>query len=135
LRWNSRRERVGRCQQAGATEQDRISRETHHTQQQLNSLDADLDQWRDVLTHAARFAANCHTAHRRASHAAKRQLNHAIFARMTLRDGHIHQWEFHAPFDALFNPPRFEYGSKVGLSSHNANRTALIEASTIVLAS
>jgi hypothetical protein len=44
-----------------------------------------------------RFAANCHTAYRKASHTAKRQLNNAIFARITLRDGHIDQWEFHAP--------------------------------------
>jgi hypothetical protein len=31
-------------------EQDRISRETHRTQQRLDDLNADLDQWRDVLT-------------------------------------------------------------------------------------
>ena len=94
-------------------EQDRITRETHRAQQRLDSLDADLDQWRDVLRLASRFGANCHTAYRRASHTAKRQLNNAVFSRITLRDGHIDQWECHAPFDALFKPPQFEYGSYV----------------------
>ena len=46
-----------------------------------------------MLTLAVKFAANCHTAYRKASHATKRQLNHAIFARITLRNGYIHQWE------------------------------------------
>jgi hypothetical protein len=84
-------------------------------QQRLDSLDADLDQWRDVLTLAAHCAANCQTAYRRASHAAKRQLNNAVFTRITLRDSHIDRWEFHPPFDVLFNTPQFEYGSLVEL--------------------
>jgi site-specific DNA recombinase len=94
-------------------EQDRISRETHRAQQQLDDLNANLDDWHHTLTLAVKFAANCHTAYRAASETAKKQLNHAIFARITLRIGHINQWEFHPPFDAFFNPTRFEYGSKV----------------------
>jgi hypothetical protein len=49
------------------------------------------------------------------SHTAKRQLNHAIFARITLRNGRIDQWEFRPPFDALFNTPQFEYRIYVDL--------------------
>jgi hypothetical protein len=116
-------------------EQDRISCEGHRAQQQLDDLNADLDDWHHTLTLAVKFAANCHTAYRAASETAKKQLNHGIFARIALRDGHVDQWEFHAPFDALFNPTRFEYGSKVGLTSHNANRVALIEAPIVMLAS
>jgi hypothetical protein len=96
-------------------EQDRISRETHQTQARLDSLGTDLDQWRQVLTLAARFAVNCHAAYRAASSTAKRQLNHALFTHITVRDGHINDWQFHAPFDALLKPPQFEYGSLVEL--------------------
>jgi hypothetical protein len=47
-----------------------------------------------------------------------------VFARITLRDGHIDRWEFHAPADELFNPPQFEYGSLVEVMPPHAN-TAL----------
>jgi hypothetical protein len=76
-------------------------------------------------SHSQRFPANCHTAYRKASRTAKRQLNNAIFSRIALRDRHIDRWELHPPFDALFNPPRFEYGSKVEVMPLHTN-TALV---------
>jgi hypothetical protein len=57
----------------------------------------------------------------RPSETAKKQLNHAGFVRITLRDGHIDRWEFHAPFDALFDTTRLEYGSKVDLRGRYSN--------------
>ncbi|MBD0324220.1 MAG: recombinase family protein, partial [Aldersonia sp.] len=94
-------------------EQDRISRESHRTQQRLDSLDTDINQWHQLFTLAARLAGNCHAAYRAASDTTKRQLNHALFANITVRDGHIDDWQLHAPFDTLFNTTRFEYGSYV----------------------
>lgn len=38
----------------------------------------------------------------RAASPTKRQLNHAVFKRITLRDGHIHRWEFQPPFVVIF---------------------------------
>jgi hypothetical protein len=46
-------------------EQERISRETHHTQQQLDDINSDLDDWHQTLTLAVKFAANCHRLPRR----------------------------------------------------------------------
>jgi site-specific DNA recombinase len=94
-------------------EQDRITREAHRTQQQLDNANADLNEWHQTLTLAAKFAANCHTAYRAASETATKQLNHAIFARITLCDGHIDRWEFQPPFDAIFDTTWFEYGTQV----------------------
>jgi hypothetical protein len=98
------------------TEQARITCEAHQIQQQLDAVDADLDQWQQILAIATRFAANCHAAYRAATPTAKRQLNHAVFKRITLRDGHIHRWEFQPPFDVVLEPTRFEYGSYVELT-------------------
>jgi hypothetical protein len=34
-----------------------------------------------------------------------------MFTRITVRDGRIHGWEHHQPFDALFGTPQFKHGS------------------------
>jgi hypothetical protein len=67
------------------------------------------------------------TAYRAASETANKQLNHAIFARITLRDGHVDRWEYHPPFDAIFDTTWFEYGSYVDLRGRYSNLTGQLE--------
>ena len=70
---------------------------------------------------------HCHTAYRAASETTKKQPNHAIFAHITLRNGHIDQWEYHPPFDAIFDTTWFEYGTQVDLPGRCSNLTGQIE--------
>jgi hypothetical protein len=89
-----------------------------------------LDEWRDILMLAARFAANCHAAYRAASSTAKRQLNRALFTHITVRDGHIDAWQF----DALFNPTQFEYGSYVDQPGRYSNLTGQFDLVRTIIA-
>ncbi len=95
------------------TEQDRLDRDARDANDRLATLTAHLDQWRDILTTALRFAGDCATAYTRAAQRHRKQLNTALFTRVTVRDGHIHGWDHHQPFQTLFNGPQFEYGSSV----------------------
>jgi 4-hydroxy-2,2'-bipyrrole-5-carbaldehyde O-methyltransferase len=63
-------------------EQHRIGDELRTAEQRLTTVDATVEQWREVLETAMRFAANCGQAYRRASHKTRRLFNQAVFDRI-----------------------------------------------------
>ena len=103
------------------------SRVLRRVTDRLEILTAHLDQWRDILTTALRFAGDCATAYTRAPQRHRKQLNSVVFARVTIRDGQISGWDHHQPFQALFNGPQFEYGSSVHRTASYSNLPELRE--------
>jgi hypothetical protein len=90
-------------------EQQRIGGELRTAEQRLASVDATLEQWREVLETAMRFAADCGQAYRRASRKTRRLFNQAVFERIEVCDRKLTSISYQAPFDLLFSTSRFEY--------------------------
>ena len=95
------------------SEQERIGGELRTTEQRLASVDATLQQWREVLETAMRFAADCGQAYRRASHKTRRLFNAAVFDRLEVRDRKLAGVAYQPPFDLLFSRNGFEYDTVV----------------------
>jgi hypothetical protein len=55
-----------------------------------------------------RLATNCANAYRLADHQIKRQFNEAVFEKIVVRDGHVGEARYQAPFGPFF-PPEFEH--------------------------
>jgi hypothetical protein len=89
-------------------EQDRIGREKRQAEELLKSADAGLAEWQSVLHLAMRLATNCANAYRLADHRIKRQFNEAVFEEIVVRDGHVAEARYQAPF-GLFFAPEFEH--------------------------
>jgi hypothetical protein len=89
-------------------EQDRIGRETRQAEELLKSADAGLADWQSVLDLAMRLATNCANAYRLADHRIKRQFNEAVFEAIVVRDGHVAEARYQAPFGPFF-VPEFEH--------------------------
>src|SRR5262249_45959186 len=89
-------------------EQDRIGRETRQAEELLKSADAGLAEWQSLLDLAMRLATNCANAYRLADHRIKRQFNEAVFEQIVVRDGHVAEARYQAPFGPLF-APEFEH--------------------------
>jgi hypothetical protein len=79
----------------------------------LAAVDATLEQWREVLETAMRFAADCAEAYRRASRRTRRLFNQAVLDRIEVCDRKLASVNYQAPFDLLFNTSRFEYDAVV----------------------
>ena len=97
------------------TEQQRLDRDHRDATDRLDTVTAHLTEWRDILTTALTFAGNCGDAYRTAPERVRTLYNAALFTRVTVRDGRVHGWSHHQPFDTLLNGSRFEYGSCVDL--------------------
>ncbi len=82
-------------------EQERIGGELRTTEQRLAAVDATIEQWREVVETAMRFAADCGQAYRRANHKTRRLFNAAVLDRIEVRDRKLAGVAYQAPFDAL----------------------------------
>ena len=95
------------------TEQDRLGHDAQTVQDRLAALNANLEEARQVLGTAIRFAADCATGCRKANEPTRKQLNDTVFTRIDVRDGHVTGWEARSPSTAVQPGPEFEYGSLV----------------------
>jgi hypothetical protein len=96
-------------------EQTRISQRTTMLDARRRSLTANLDDWRAILETAGRFATNCAAAYRHADPPTRKLFNNAVIDRIEIRDGHIAQVDYKAPFDLLFGWSGFECRTVVEL--------------------
>jgi len=94
-------------------EQDRLGRDAQTVQDRLAALDANLEEARQVLDTALRFAADCATGYRKANDTTRKLFNDTAFTRIDVTDGHVTGWEARPLFDELFKGAGFEYGSLV----------------------
>jgi hypothetical protein len=95
------------------TEQQRIGGELRTAEQRLTKIDATLEQWREVLETAMRFAADCAQTYRKASRKTRRLFNQAVFDRIEVCDRKLASVTYQAPFDLLFGTGKFEYEAVV----------------------
>lgn len=96
-------------------EQDRLGKELRACESSLVGLDANLQEWQEVLRTAMRFAANCADAYGKASDKTRRMFNKAVLEKVLIRDGHVAEAEFRKPFDGLLSLTGIEYASVVEL--------------------
>jgi site-specific DNA recombinase len=96
-------------------EQTRISQRTSTLEARRQALTATLDHWQAILEAAGRFATNCAATYRHADPSTRKLFNTAVIDRIELRDGHIAQVDYRAPFDLLFGGSGFEYRTVVEL--------------------
>ena len=94
-------------------EQERIGAELRAIDSRQETLDASLDDWREVMDLALRFSTRCATAYRRGSDRTRRLLNAAVLDEVHVRNGHVAEAAYKEPFDLLFSSPKFEYGDVV----------------------
>jgi site-specific DNA recombinase len=94
-------------------EQQRIGGELRTAKQRLATVDATLEQWRQILETAMRFAADCAQTYRRASRRTRRLFNQAVLDRIEVCDRKLTSVRYQAPFDLLFGRGGFEYDAVV----------------------
>ncbi len=94
-------------------EQDRIGADIRAVEERLAAVDTHLDEWKEILGIAMRFATKCARAYAKASDKTRRRFNTAVFKQLAVRDGRIADVEYQGPFDVLFGVPEFEYGDLV----------------------
>ncbi len=95
-------------------EQERIGAELRAIQSRQATLDANLDDWQEVMDLALRFSTRCAIAYRRGSNRTRRLFNAAVLDEVRVRDGHLVEAAYKEPFDLLFSVPKFEYDDVVG---------------------
>jgi site-specific DNA recombinase len=94
-------------------EQTRISQRSTTLETRRRSLTTNLDDWRAILDTAGRFATNCGATYHHADPPTRKLLNNAVIDRIEVRDGHIADVDYRAPFDLLFSGSGFEYRTVV----------------------
>ncbi|MHB8453022.1 MAG: hypothetical protein ACYDAQ_21600, partial [Mycobacteriales bacterium] len=94
-------------------EQDRIGRDLAAAKDSLADLDANLTEWQEILTLAARFATRCAEAYRKADDKTRRLFNTAVFESIAVKAGRVAEVSYREPFDDLFTGGEFEYGDLV----------------------
>jgi hypothetical protein len=104
--------------------------ELRTAEQGLATVDATLEQRREVLETAMRFAADCAPSHRKT----RRLFNQAVLDRIEVCDRKLASVSYQAPFDLLFSMSKFEYDAVVAPTYPYANRVPLVEGPTIRLA-
>jgi hypothetical protein len=75
----------------------------------LATLDASLEDWQELISTSLRFATNCARIYRRAGDSRRKEFNTAVLEEVLVRDGHVVNAAYQAPFDLLFAMPKFEY--------------------------
>jgi hypothetical protein len=103
------------------TEQERIGREIHAVEGQMEAANAHLAEWQEVLRLAAQIAGTCATAYARAREKTRRLFNNAVFEAVLVRDGKAAEARYREPFDVLFTSQRFEYGDLAGKALRYSN--------------
>ncbi len=106
-------------------EQERISAELRTIASRLANLDSSLEDWQEVMTLALRFSTNCGRAYRRAGDRSRKRFNLVVMEAVLVRDGHVVDASYKAPFDVLFSSPKFEYVDVVGASRSYSNPAEL----------
>ena len=91
------------------TEQERIAGGMGTIDARLATLDASLEDWQELIGTALRFATNCARIYRRAGDSRRKEFNTAVLEEVLVRDGHVVNVAYQAPFDLLFAMPKFEY--------------------------
>ena len=104
------------------TEQARIGSDIDAAKDRLADLDANLDEWQEILELAATLATRCGDAYRKANDRTRKQFNAAVFEHLDVKGGRLCHEEYRPPFDGVFTVSEFEYGTRVrpsqkGLSS------------------
>ena len=94
-------------------EQERIGAELRTIESRRATLDANVDDWQEVMDLAIRFSSRCATAYRRGSDRTRRLLNTAVLDDVRVRDGHVVEAAHKEPFDLLFSVPKIEYDDVV----------------------
>jgi len=94
-------------------EQANIGADIHAVQNRLGDLDANLDEWQEILELAATLATRCGDAYRNASYRTRKMFNSAVFERLEVEDGQLSGQEYRPPFDDIFNVTEFEYETRV----------------------
>ena len=102
------------------TEQERIAGGMGTIDARLAALDASLEDWQDLISTSLRFATNCARIYRRAGDSRRKEFNTAVLEEVLVRDGHVVNAAYQAPFDLLFAMPKFEYEDVVEVTSHTA---------------
>ncbi len=95
-------------------EQERIGAELRSIESRQSILDANLDDWQEVMNLAIRFSTRCASAYRRGSDRTRRLFNTAVLDDVRVRNGHVVEAAYKEPFDLLFPVPKFEYDDVVG---------------------
>ena len=96
------------------TEQERIAGGMGTIDARLATLDASLEDWQDLISTSLRFATNCARIYRRAGDSRRKEFNTAVLEEVLVRNGHVVNAAYQAPFDLLFAIPKFEYEDVVG---------------------
>lgn len=86
------------------SEQDRITQAETSAKAELESAEADLKGWQEVLTLAIRLAGRCHHAYLQARPKVRRRFNEAVLEAVHIADGKAKS-EFTEVFEALFSAP------------------------------
>ena len=97
------------------TEQTRIGRDLTAATNDLAALDADQNEWQEILAIAGQIATKCATGYRKADEPTRRLFNTAVFETITIKNGQIATATHRAPFDQLLKGTRFEYENVVEL--------------------
>lgn len=114
-------------------EQERLRRQIGDVEARLRHVDATLAQWQEILGIALRFAENCGAAYHVANERTRALYNRAVFETLIIRDGRIAEPLYAAPFGIVFGATEFEQGSLELLTSHNPNRTPILEGGCICI--
>lgn len=97
-------------------EQDRLGADLRTIDERLATLDANLEDWQDVIGTALRFATRCARSYQRADDRTRKLFNSSVLESVRVRDGHVVEAAYREPFDLLFAVPRFQYGDVVEVS-------------------
>jgi site-specific DNA recombinase len=84
-------------------EQDRITIAEHKARTELDTAEADLKGWEEVLKLAVRLAGNCHDAYLKSRPKVRRRFNEAVLKAAYIKDGKVARQEFTEVFDVLFS--------------------------------
>ena len=98
------------------TEQTAIGVDIQAAKDRLTDLDANLDEWQEILELAATLATRCGDAYRKATDRTRKMFNAAVFERLEVKDGRLSHQGYRPPFDDIFSVSGFEYETRVELT-------------------
>ena len=94
-------------------EQARIGADIEAAKERLGDLDANLDEWQEILELAATLPTRCGDAYRKANDRTRKQFNAAVFERLDVKDGRLCHEQYQPPFNDIFRVCGFEYETRV----------------------
>jgi site-specific DNA recombinase len=88
-------------------EQDRIGSQEASAKSKLESTEADLEGWKEVLSLAIRLAGNCHGAYLKARPKVRRRFNGAVLGAVYIKNSKLKKAEL-SDLRCSFHAPQFE---------------------------